>query len=85
MKKILIAAIFVAIALAVSCQAPQDIKSTLDKQTAQIQTLQTTIQEQAAKIEQLRMDLDKLLVDLHKKTTTTTTTQQPTPPTRTGR
>ncbi len=85
MKKLLIATIFIAFALAVSCQAPQDVKAQLDKQSAQIQTLEKTIQDQAAKLEQVKMDLDKLMVDLHKKTAGTTTTTQPTPPTRVGR
>ena len=85
MQKLLIAAIFVAFALAVSCQAPQDVKSQLDKQSAQIQTLEKTVQENAAKLEQLKMDLDKLLVDLHKTPTSGKTTTQPQQPTRTGR
>jgi peptidoglycan hydrolase CwlO-like protein len=84
MKKLLIAVIFVAFALAVSCQAPQDIKSQLDKQTTQIQTLEKTIQDQAAQLEQLKIDLNKLYVDLGKKTGGTTTTQTQ-PPTRVGR
>jgi outer membrane murein-binding lipoprotein Lpp len=80
MKKLLIAAIFVALVLAVSCQAPQDIKSQLDKQTTQIQTLEKTIQDQAAQIEQLKMDFNKLMVDLGKKTGGTTTSQPQPPP-----
>jgi hypothetical protein len=80
MQKLLIAAIFVAFALAVSCQAPQDVKSQLDKQSAQIQTLEKTVQDQAVQIEQLK-------IDLAKKTggTSGTTSSQTQPPTRVGR
>jgi hypothetical protein len=84
MKKLLIAAIFVAFALAVSCQAPQDIKSQLDKQSAQIMTLEKTIQEHAAKLEQLKMDYEKHMTELHKKQAGTTSSQ-PQTPTRVGR
>jgi outer membrane murein-binding lipoprotein Lpp len=84
MKKLLIAAIFIAVVLAVSCQAPQDIKSQLDKQSAQIMTLEKTIQDQAAKLEQLKMDYEKHMTELHKKPAGTTTSQ-PQTPTRVGR
>jgi len=84
MKKLLIAVIFVAFALAVSCQAPQDVKSQLDKQSAQIQTLEKTIQDQATKIEQLKMDYQKHMIDIHKQSVGTTTSQTQ-PPTRVGR
>ena len=85
MKKILIAAIFIAFVFAVSCQAPQDVKSQLDKQSAQIMTLEKTIQDQAAKIEQLKMDYEKHMTDLHKKPVGGPTSSQPQTPTRVGR
>lgn len=86
MQKLLIAGIFIAVVLAISCQAPQEIKTQLDKQSAQIQTLEKTIQDQAAKIEQLKMDYEKHIADFHKKATTTTPKPaQPTPPPRVGR
>jgi len=85
MKKLLIAAIFIAFALAVSCQAPQDVKSQLDKQSAQIQALEKNVQEHAAKLQQLMMDYEKHMVDLHKKPISGKTVTPPQEPTRTGR
>jgi hypothetical protein len=43
MKKLLIAAMFVAFVFAVSCQTPQEIKTTLDKQSEQIKALETKL------------------------------------------
>ena len=86
MKKLLIATILVAIVFIIGCQAPQDVKSQLDKQGAQIQALEKSLQEHAVKFEQLKMDYEKHMVDFHKKTTTTTPKPtQPTPPPRVGR
>jgi uncharacterized coiled-coil protein SlyX len=86
MKKLTIALVFLALILVVGCQVPQDIKSQLDKQTQTIETLQKTVTEQGATIQQLKMDLDKIMTDYYKgKTPATTKTTTPQPPTRVGR
>jgi cell division protein FtsB len=84
MKKLAIAVCLLAFLFIVGCQAPQDIKSQLDKQNVQIQALEKTLQDQAAKIEQLKMDFEKHITELHKKPAGTTTSQPQTPP-RVGR
>lgn len=71
MKKLTIALILLAVIFIIGCQAPQEIKTQLDKQTQTIETLQKTVNEQAAKIEQLKMDYEKHMIDLHKKTVPT--------------
>lgn len=86
MQKLLIAAIFIAFVFAISCQAPQEIKTQLDKQTEQIKQLETKLAEHATAFEQLKMDYEKHLADFHKKTTTITPKPtQPTPPPKIGR
>jgi outer membrane murein-binding lipoprotein Lpp len=84
MKKLLIATVLVAIVFIIGCQAPQDIKAQLDKQSTQIQTLEKTIQDNATKLEQMKMDYEKHMVDLHKQKATAGSTT-PVPPTRVGR
>lgn len=87
MKKLLIATLLVAIVFIIGCQVPQDIKAQIDKQTETIKNLETKITEQAATIEQLKMDLEKIMADYYKKGTTPTTPKptQPVKPPPTGR
>ncbi len=85
MKKLLIATMLVAIVFIVGCPAPQDMKAQIDKQTETIKNLETKITEQAATIEQLKMDIEKIYTDYYKKAPTTPKSTQPTPPPRVGR
>jgi len=82
MKKITIALVLLALVFIVGCQAPQDMKAQLDKQAQTIETLQKTVTEQAATIQQLKMDLEKIMGDYYKGKSPSSTPQ---PPTRVGR
>ncbi|MBS4015521.1 MAG: hypothetical protein KGZ86_03695 [Candidatus Latescibacteria bacterium] len=87
MKKLTIALILLAVIFIVGCQAPQDVKAEMDKQAEQIKMLETKLAEHATAFEQLKMDYEQHMVDLHKKTATPTQTKTttPQPPTRVGR
>jgi uncharacterized protein YcfL len=85
MKKLAIGLMLLAFLFIVGCQAPQDIKAQLDKQNETIMKLEKTVNEQAMKIEQLKMDFEKHLVDLHKQKAMTPAPKTPEPPTRVGR
>lgn len=87
MKKLTIALLLVAVFLIIGCQAPQEMKTQLDKQTEQIKILETKLAEHATAFEQLKMDYEKHMVDFHKKGVTPTQVKPttPKPPTRVGR
>jgi outer membrane murein-binding lipoprotein Lpp len=85
MKKLAIAVCLLAFLFIVGCQAPQDVKAQMDKQSEQIKMLEAKVTEHAAKIEQLKMDFEKHLTDFHKQASTGKTATQPQPPTRVGR
>lgn len=87
MKKLTIALMLLAVIFIVGCQAPQEMKTQLDKQTVQIKMLETKLAEHATTFEQLKLDYEKHMVDFHKKGATPTQVKPttPTPPTRVGR
>jgi peptidoglycan hydrolase CwlO-like protein len=90
MKYLTILSILLAFLLVVSCQAPQEIKTQLDKQAEQIKQLETKLQEQGAAFEQLKADFQKHLEEFHKPKSaatpkTTAKPATPQPPTRVGR
>lgn len=89
MRYLALLSIALAFLFVVSCQAPQEIKTQLDKQAEQIKQLETKLTEQQTAIEQLKADFQKHMEDFHKPKTpapkTTTQPSTPKPPTRVGR
>lgn len=90
MKKLFLAIIFVTLVaiFIIGCQAPQDVKAQMDKQTEQIKALETKLAENTAKIEQLKVDYEKHITDFHKKALIGKPGPQPikpTPPPKIGR
>jgi uncharacterized protein YoxC len=67
MKILMALSLIAAIVLIMSCQQPAQIKTEMEKQTAQIKSLESKVDALNVKVEQLITDFNKHMDDFHKK------------------